>query len=141
MKENYIKIKGKINIQKDRVSVDLSYDLCNYYTWLIKRATYNTLPLFIPRHGAHISVILPTIHKEYIKEDLRKKLSKWHGKEVDVWYSLDILEGGKSKGFTNFWTKVECEEIERIKYLIGIKEDKHYRGAHITFCSTKHATK
>lgn len=139
MKERFIKVSGVIIIEKDRVSIDLSYDLCRYYLWHIKKATYNTLPLFTPRHGSHISVVLPTIHGKYIKEDLRKKLSRWQGKKVDVRYSLDILTGGKSKGFTNFWTRVECEEIERIKYLLGIKESDNYKGAHITFCSTKHA--
>lgn len=136
----FVHIQGRINVSRDRVSIDFCWDLANYYTWLIKRGTYNTINLFTPRHGSHVSVIIPTKHEQYIKnKNLKKILDRFHGKKVDVWFNPEEIRiGGKSRNFTNFWVPVHCDEINRMKDLVGIREPEDYRGHHITFCSDKH---
>lgn len=135
----YIKIQGTVIVTEDRVSIDFHGDLANYYIWHIKKSTWNTIQLSSPRHGAHVSVILPTVHERYIKgKDLRKILGRWNRKKVDVWFSpSEIRSGGHTKGFINYWCPVKCEEVSRMKEILHIKESAEYRGEHITFGSNK----
>ena len=133
-----LKTIGKVVVERHKVYVQLSLDLARYYTWLINKAHYNTIPLWLPRHGAHLSIILPTVHKLPETTDLRKTLSECQGKKVEVEYSIDIRRGGKSKGFTNFWVPARCNEARFIKIKAGVKDAPDYRGEHITFCSNKH---
>lgn len=133
-KSKWIKISGKIVVEDDRVSIDLPLDLCKYYLWHCKRATWNTLPLLPPKYGAHISVILPHIHK---LSGLCLKLQDWHKKTVDIYYDPAILIGGMNGGFTNFYALVYCPEINQIKQQLNIKEPENYYGDHVTFCTTK----
>lgn len=138
MSKQFIKLQGTITVERNRVSIDFHGDLVNYYLWHIKKATWNTIKLSTPRYGAHVSVIIPTIHGEYIQnKDLRKELVRWNKKKVDVFMDpTDVRIGGHSKGFINYWIPIKCNEVQRMKDLLFIKET-NYHGDHLTIASNK----
>jgi hypothetical protein len=136
-----IKITGKILFDpKDRtkkhkfqsewkkmVLVEFSGDLCDYYSWFIKKR-YN-LELNRPLRGAHISFINDSVRDMGVNadkwEDIKKK---YNGTEVTLTLDPDVRGDGK-----HWWLVVEHESR---KPLLEIREKlglgKPYWGMHLT---------
>lgn len=129
---SWINSVGRINVDvaAGRLVVDVNFDFVNYYNWLIMRKFW--IKPSTPRHKAHISVVLPKFHKVDLS-----RAKTWHGDKVFFQYDPDIQIGGGKKGFHNFWMKVRSDEINNIKKVLGVRDDKNYRGLHITISNDK----
>lgn len=124
-----IKLRGHIEV-KDGVRIVTNWDLCRYYQWLINKHFYNTVKTQLPKHGSHITVCNPKIHKV---SDF-SKVKYLHGKPVDFLIFPDKLYQSR----VNFWIPAKCDEVERlIKDTLNIKDDANYWGLHITVCTKK----
>lgn len=126
-----IKLKGRLKLDSSGLRVHLDHDFVNYYKKLIDMYFYKTRPLFTPRHGAHISVVIKSIHPRNFDQRL---LQKYHNRDVEFTYDPHIILGGRD--FTNYWVKVNFPLGEQIKREAGIYE-RNFHGFHITICSDK----
>ncbi len=118
---------GFVKIMTDQGIVD-------YYKNRIERAHWG-LKTQSGKHQAHITIISPKIHKG-VKSTFLKKL--WNGKQVKFKYDpYPHMGGSPSRGFVNFWLKIECPEIKKIKEALNIQESKNFIGDHLTICNTK----
>lgn len=133
----WIEASGRFAVSKDSIRVILHPDFCRFYGWLYKKATYNTEKISFPKHGAHINLVSPKIHKN---TDCRKYLSL-NGTRVSFQYDIMGNFGGFSKGFKNFWLDVKGKVLYKILDELGIKQKKHEIGKfarlHITIFNTK----
>lgn len=118
---------GIIEIRKGiRIKVDL--DFIKYYKKLIDYYYSNTLRNQLPAYGAHISIILPDIHKVI---DFCK-VRKYSHKRVEFSYNPENI----FKSPKNIWMNVECVVGDEIKKILKIKE-KHFLGYHLTIVNFK----
>ena len=131
--ETWIKAKGKLLIEPKakRIAVGLGFDFVNYYAWLLENDLKESF--HYPRHGGHITIANENIHKQ-INYAAAKA---WAGKWIDFEYNPEVIIGGKSKGFKNFWMKVRSREIEIIKKEIGVRDTAGFLGLHITLANSK----
>lgn len=126
------KSTGTIRVFPDgSMKVVCDRSIVEYYKHVIEKRFFG-LKTQIGLHGAHISIVLPKKHKIP-----KNKMKKWNGVKVSFEYDPYIIIGGKGKGFRNFWIKVECPKIDKIKEELGIIERKGFIGNHITVCNTK----
>jgi hypothetical protein len=84
-------------------------------------------------HGAHITI---ANDKLYSGVDW-KKAKEYHGMVIDFEYDVDMIRGGRTKGFIMFYMKVFSPEIEQIKKDIGIIDSPAFRGLHVTISNNK----
>ncbi len=117
---------GIINVGRERIVVDISNDFVDYYHWFVKRKYWVVLQT--PLHGAHITIATSKIYKN-VNWDRAKDFSKM---KIDFDYSVDMIHGGRSKGFDMFYLEVFSDEIDSIKRDIGAIDDEKYRGLHVT---------
>lgn len=122
---------GRLFISNDgSVKILCDKGLLDYYKKMVEKRFW--LKTHYPKHGPHISIILPKHHKNV---DLNK-IKKYNGKIVKFKYDPYIMIGGKGKGYRNFWLKVECPFAEKIKRELGVK-DNNFLGLHLTVANTK----
>jgi hypothetical protein len=81
-----------------------------------------------PAHGGHITITQIKINKSFGFKSY-KHLS---GKIINFEYNPDIIVGGQSKGFMNFWMKVRSAEIDKLMKDLGIVQNLH-----VTVSNTK----
>lgn len=133
----WMKASGRFLVTEDSIRVVLHPDFCKFYGWLYKKATYNTQKISPPKHGAHINLVSPKIHKGV---DCGAYLHL-NGAKVDFFYDIGGNFGGFSKGFKNFWLDVKGKVLYKILDNLGIKQKKHEIGRfarlHITIFNTK----
>lgn len=102
-------------------------DMCEYYSWFIKKR-YN-LTLNRPLRGAHISFINDSIRDMGDKVDEWDRVKeKYNGTEVTVTLDLDVRSDSK-----HWWLVVEHESrkpLLDIRTELGL--DKPYYGMHMT---------
>lgn len=128
---------GRLKLDATGLRVHIEHDFVNYYKKLIDMAVYNTQRLFTPRHGAHISVVIKSLHARQFDVS---KLQKYHNRIVNFRYDTDIRIGGKGRGFVNYWMPVDFPDGFIIKRYLGIV-DRNFQGFHITIASNKHEFK
>ncbi len=122
---------GKISVKGHRIVVDVSDDFVKYYNWFITREYW--IKLNLPMHGAHITI---ANDKLYSGVDW-KKAKKYHGMVIDFEYDVDMIRGGRTKGFIMFYMKVFSPEIEQIKKDLGVVDNDKFRGTHVTISNSK----
>jgi hypothetical protein len=134
---------GRLEVEKNwAVRLRINNDLINFYLWLIKRRFYgdtgatlvNNDRYFTPRHGAHISCVINTIHGWKPEYNLIK-----YNAPVAFYYNPEniIFGGSQRKGFSNFWCPVDCPFLDGLKKNLGINDDKNFLGLHFTIASNK----
>lgn len=123
---------GKIAIRNGAIRIEIGPDFCKYYKWFISKQPWTPFNLQLPKHGSHITIVNPKLHKIDIKT-----AQKYNGKVVEFTYDLDIIKGGSN--FTNYWMKIDCPLAEQIKKELNIKESRNYLGLHITICNNKNS--
>lgn len=127
-------ITGKIAVSDGRVVLDVDDNLCRYYKQLIEQAFPNLKGgLFLPRHGAHVSVAQKSHHL------IDNNVAKFFAGEI-VAVDVDFREiylGGFSKGFVGFYVKVRSKRLRRIQNAVVKKFLTDTRDFHLTICSTK----
>ena len=130
-------VTRKHNLQADwkrMAFVVFDGDMCEYYSWFIKKR-YN-LTLNRPLRGAHISFINDSIRDMGDKADEWDKVKeKYNGTEVMVTLDLDVRSDAN-----HWWLVVEHESR---KPLLDIRSElgleKPYYGMHMTigYCNPK----
>lgn len=125
---------GKVFVGRDG-SVKLICDsgIIQYYKYVIEKANLG-LKTQLPKHGAHISIVLPTKHSGI---DV-KPFDKYKGVRVSFKYDSDIQFGKSSRGFSSYWLKVESRFVDSLKKRHHIVDSPTYRGLHLTICNTKY---
>ena len=123
-------VTRKHNLQADwkrMAFVVFDGDMCEYYSWFIKKR-YN-LTLNRPLRGAHISFINDSIRDMGDKADEWDRVKeKYDGTEVTVTLDLDVRSDAK-----HWWLVVEHESrkpLLDIRSELGL--DKPYYGMHMT---------
>ena len=123
-------VTRKHNLQADwkrMAMVVFDGDVCEYYSWFIKKR-YN-LTLNRPLRGAHISFINDSIRDMGDKADEWDRVKeKYNGTEVTVTLDLDVRTDS-----THWWLVVEHESrkpLLDIRSELGL--DKPYYGMHMT---------
>lgn len=126
-----LRAKGHIVVQpkQKRVAVQLNRDFCDYYIWLIER--YYKIRVGGPMHGGHISLALP----KYDPNISWNYARRYHGQEVSFDYSPEIIVGGQTKNFRNFFLNVFSDELQTI--CLDIKANRKTNRFHITIANTK----
>jgi len=128
-----LRAKGKFKVSHDTIRIVTDVGFSQFYRWLFIRAHYFTQNLQIPKHGSHVTVISPKIHKV----DCTKWMSL-NNKEVYFNYDITGNYGGLSKGFLNFWFDIKCPEAEAILDDYGFKKQDGFSLLHITIGNNKH---
>ena len=127
-------IKGIIKLDSTGLRVNLPEDFSRYYLWLITKAYYNTIRFDRSRHGTHLSIITQAIHAANFNKDY---LKQYHNQIVELEYNPeDLIQGGSSKGFINFWFKIDFPLGDKIKKDLNVIEN-NFRGYHITIGNNK----
>lgn len=94
--------------------IDIDQGILDYYYFLYRKGTYNTIPLQRPFYSAHISVI----KAEEPDDSLKIFWGKHEGAKVDVFYSHQISEsrGGIYRALTAY-----CPAAYIIREELGLK--------------------
>lgn len=127
-----MRAKGTFQVEKDKLSIKICDDFGAYYRWLFNRAHWNVIKLQPPKHGTHINILSPKIHKvncEFYR----------HLEGQEVWFAFDVEGnyGGFNRGFLNFWMDVTCAEGEEILEFEGFTRQEGYSLLHVTIGNTK----
>lgn len=123
--------KGVISVDGRRMVVNISKDFIEYYNFFIQRKYWVSFQL--PKYGAHISI---ASLKHYTGVDW-VKAKRYHGEVINFDYSVDMIHGGRTKGFHMFYLKVFSDDINNIKQEIGAVDGDAYHGLHITINNGK----
>ena len=121
------KAYGIVEVRKG-VRINLNLDFIRYYRALYNFYTYQTVKNQLPMYGAHISVILPAIHKGV---DFLPAI-KYNRNKVEFEYDPKSVFISKK----NVWMNVKCEWAEKLKKELGIVENNFW-GYHLTICNFK----
>jgi hypothetical protein len=126
MNDTWIKSFGKLQITDNAIRVSVSMDFIKYYKQFVDKQ----FRIFsdYPAHGGHITITQIKINKSFGFKSY-KHLS---GKIINFEYNPDIIVGGQSKGFMNFWMKVRSAEIDKLMKDLGIVQNLH-----VTVSNTK----
>lgn len=123
-----LKAKGIVRMRKGDPVVRLEVgEGFRFYLWLLQRRL--GFPIFEPRHGYHVTLFNPQLHKG-------RFTPPQNGQVVPFEYSPDIHVGGFRKGeFLNFYIDVWGKEVYDVAYKLG-RQNPNLR-LHITLGSTK----
>jgi len=120
------------SIWKKVAMVMLEGELCEYYSWFVKKR-YN-LELNKPMRNAHVTFINDSykdmgkgteVQKEAKWQEVKKK---WNGKKVDVYLDLGLKTDGE-----HWWLRVTPEQrttFDEIRSEVDL--DRPYWGMHMT---------
>jgi hypothetical protein len=122
-------LKGYLRVEKDKVSVWVRCDILEYYAWFIAKEFW--LKVHLPKHGAHVSIVLPTIHDCPIPLSVKKE----NGRVIWMKYDPKIQIGGTSKGFRTFYLRIRSKKISEIRRICGASPPRV--GEHLTIGNTK----
>jgi len=123
--------KVVVNKSKERIVLDTSPEILDYYHWFIRRRFW--IELQKPLHGSHITI---SFHK-YNKDIDWQRASYYDGETLPFKYDVEVVRGGYTKGFIMFYLKVYSEELDAFKRDVGIIDDFGYKGLHLTLGNTK----
>jgi hypothetical protein len=124
----WIKATGWLQID-DAVRIVTNADICRYYQWFITKEFWYTVKTQLPRHGAHITVVNPKIHKS---NDFRA-IRNLKGQRVNFEFDPTCLYGSR----VNYWIPVKCPMVKRIRDILKITEYGCDKGPHLTICNKK----
>jgi len=129
----WIKSIGHLQVKDSSIRVMVSPDLLKFYKKLVDDH-FNFLTHF-PAHGGHITISNPNIHQYFDEDKAGKLVELYEDKDIEFRYNPDIIVGGKSRDFRNFYMKVDSMEIESILHYLKLKAPP--RGLHLTVANTK----
>jgi hypothetical protein len=129
-----LKSRGRVSVQKDRISVNINPDFCEYYRKLIYFAFPNLKDgLSLAKHKPHITIGNPKLHRIN-----QSAANQFDGRKVEFFYDpTSIYLGGFRKGFVGFYLNIISPQIEEIKRKVVISEESP-GSLHLTICSSKH---
>jgi hypothetical protein len=118
--------RGIVSVKDKRITLELDSDFIRYYHYFIERKYWVTLHR--PLYGAHITIATDKFYKDVDW----KKAEKYRGEVINFNYSVDMIHGGRTKGFHMFYLKVFSDRIDEIKRDIGAIDNATYKGLHVT---------
>ena len=125
-----MKLKGTGRIEVNNgVRIVMDFDICRYYSWFIKKEFWNTIKTQIPKHGGHLTLVNPKIHKI---TDF-SKVMKYNNRKEEFDYEPERLYISK----VNFWIPANVPIGTEIKDLLGVVEGPNWYGDHITVANRK----
>jgi len=127
-----LRAKGVWKVTRDSIRIVTNMDFCRLYLWLFMRGTYNLHKMQLPKHGGHINIISPRIHKKDCSDYLYL-----NGREVWFYYSVSGNMGGFSRGFRNWWLDVNCQEAEEVLREFGFKKQDGFSLLHHSIANNK----
>ena len=140
-----VTLERKIILDGTGLRVQLESDFVRYYLNLIHSAHYNTKKFSTPRHGGHITIFSDSFpnQQEALLKYHQLLLEKYHNTTTQFTFEpQNIIQGGGSKGFINFWIPVDLPVGKIIREYCGLPVDGvNFRGYHITLCSDKYFIK
>jgi len=129
----WIPCTGKLEIIGGNVRIRLSNDLVQYYKQFIDK--HYMFFTNAPAHGAHITVASEKLHKNVAKSDIAYARNKYIYEPIKIEYNPDIIVGGYTKDFRNYYMRVRSETLAQLSKILKIPEPP--RGWHITVSNTK----
>lgn len=134
------KIKGKIKFDPINITnkhkkqswkkvaiVNFGCDICEYYSWFIKKR-FNLI-LNKPLRGTHFTVI-----NDVIDDNIYNQAKQvFDGKEINVTYDPEFIRSSE-KG--HWWLKAYSEDATNIRNVMGL--GKPYFAQHITIGLATH---
>lgn len=123
-----INASGVIKVERDkqRIVVETSPDIINYYHWHIAKTYW--IRLQRPLHNAHITIS----NKKHHKDVNWQRAEYYDGERVDFQYDPYVIQGGYTKGFIMFYLKVYSEVLDNMKKELNIVENASWKGHHLT---------
>lgn len=128
---NLITAKGIVKFTEGKLAVIVSPDFTRYYNWFITRRYW--IAFHTPAHKPHITLVNRNIHDEVDWN----RAKRYHNRKVEFEYDPYLVEGGFTKGFIMFYLSVYSKELDNIKTDLRVKENKNYKGLHITIANNK----
>jgi hypothetical protein len=130
----HVQVSGKFQIQEGFLRVIMHSDICRYYQWLYHKDIWNTLKTQIPKHGAHVNIVSPRIHRGINLAPV----AHLQGQRINFQLDIEGNFGGFTKGFKNFWLPVISPEIDEIADELGVPPKQgRYSRFHLTIFNTK----
>ena len=129
----WIKVKGRLEIIGGNVRIILPLDLIKYYQTLVDK--HFKMFTHLPAHGAHITIASEKLHKNVKRTSLAYARNTFGGKPLEIEYNPEIIVGGWTKDFKNFYMKTRGEVLEQLKRILEV--DTPSDRFHCTICNTK----
>lgn len=134
MMSKYITVEGTFQVRDGFLRIVMHPDICMYYRWLFTKSTWNTVKTSPPKHGAHINIFSPKIHKNLV---LPKQVKALDGVKIKFLLDIEGNYGGFTKGFLNFWMDVKSLDLEKLGDILKIPKQKNFARFHLTIFNTK----
>lgn len=133
----WLPIIGKLEIDGMNVRIRLPMDFIAYYKQFVdKHMKFFTN---FPAHGAHVTVGSVKTHPNLKKSDIAFLRNTYIHVPIKLEYNPDIIMGGLTRDFRNFFAIVRGEPLEQMVRILNIKEPN--RGFHATISNTKGGTR
>lgn len=130
--DTWLNASGKLVASKDSVRIVTSNDLILYYKSFVDKK----FGMFTncPAHGSHITLWNNKLHGNLSNKKIQFLRKYYEDKTILFEYNPNIIIGGLTKSFINFYMKVKCNDaVEICEYL---PTDQHHH-LHITISNTK----
>ncbi len=129
----WLPITGKLEIDGMNVRIRLPNDFVAYYKQFVdKHMKFFTN---FPAHGAHVNISRDIHHPNINKDDVIKLKKIFKNPYINIYYDNNIIMGGLSRSFRNWYVSVRGEQIDYISNILKIKPSIF--GWHCTISNTK----
>lgn len=133
----WLKSAGTLQISGDAIRIAVSMDFGKYYKALIDKEV--RLFTNLPAHGIHVTIWNPKIFGAFDKKKAAFLKSFYKNRPIPFEYNPEIIEGGQSKGFRNWFMLVRSIEGDNMVKHLGI--DMVRDRLHLTICNTKNGVR
>ena len=129
----WLKSTGTFQIGDGAIRIAVDMDFAKYYKALIDKEV--RLFTNMPAHGCHITIWNPKIFGPYDQKKAQFLRNFYKNRPISFEYNPDIIEGGQTKNFRNWYMFVRCQEAANMCDHLGIsaKRDR----LHVTVANTK----
>ena len=130
MNNIWLKSQGNLIVKDGSIRLMVSHDFIKYYKSLIDKEV--KMFTHTPAHGAHITVYREDKSGKLDPEKAAfiKKFQK--NRPIVFEYNIEIIMGGLTKDFRNWYMKVRSIQLDEIAKYLGINQDFH-----LTISNTK----
>jgi hypothetical protein len=131
----WIKSCGILKLDENNLRVISHPDICNYYKFLFKKYSYNTIKVQTPKHGAHITIVNEKIHGIINLNKIKSFLNT----NIDYEYNIKgIFNNQSEKNFKNYFLKVRSKQLNLIMEILKLNNDNDkFLGLHLTILNRK----
>ena len=135
--KTWLPVIGRLQIEKGNIRIILPYDFCSYYKQFVDKE-YKIFSN-LPAHGAHVNISRDIHHPNINKNDINRVREIYKNYPIPIYYNNNIIMGGMSRSFRNWYVHVRGEHIDRISDMLGIKPSNF--GWHCTLANTKNGVR